>query len=320
MRAQVASSWLSASPPTTAIEIASRRVTVAEIGRSSGVPAVLAFATEPLPEGAVVPGLTGTNIPSTGMVSGALRVALARAGLLSRRRAALLVPDSVARVSMLNFDQIPARASDLDQLLRWQLRKATPFPIDEAQVGSFVAHKDGPSTALAGVVARRDVIAQYEAVTDALSIHAGLVDLSSFNVINAVLASGSAPAGDWLLVSLAPEATTLAIMRGQNLMFYRHRLTVDEEPLSTLVHQTAMYHEDRLGGKQFARVWLCGGTLVGTNAEVARDEISERLNVQAEVVDIRPGAELRDRMHASLDVLDILAAPVGALLRDRKVA
>jgi hypothetical protein len=164
------------------------------------------------------------------------------------------------------------------------------------------------------------VIAQYEAVTDALSIHAGLVDLSSFNVINAVLASGSAPAGDWLLVSLAPEATTLAIMRGQNLMFYRHRLTVDEEPLSTLVHQTAMYHEDRLGGKQFARVWLCGGTLVGTNAEVARDEISERLNVQAEVVDIRPGAELRDRMHASLDVLDILAAPVGALLRDRKVA
>jgi Tfp pilus assembly PilM family ATPase len=311
---------MSASPPTTAIEIASRRVTVVEVGRSGGVAAVLAFATEPLPEGAITPALTGTNIVQPETVSGALRVALARAGLLSRRRAALLVPDSVARVSLLNFDQIPAKASDLDQLLRWQLRKATPFPIDEAQVSSFVAHKDGPSTMLAGVVARRDVIAQYEAVTDALSVHAGVVDLSSFNVINAVLASGSAPPGDWLLVSLAPEATTLAIMRGPNLMFYRHRLAVDEEPLSTLVHQTAMYHEDRLGGKQFTRVWLCGGTLVGTNAEVARDEISERLSVQAEVVDIRPGAELRDRMHASLDVLDILAAPVGALLRDRKAA
>jgi Tfp pilus assembly PilM family ATPase len=316
----VASSWLSASPPTTAIEIASRRVTVVEIGRSAGVPAVLAFASESIPEGAVVPGLTGTNIARPDTVSGALRAALARAGLLSRRRAALLVPDSVARVSLLNFEQIPAKAGDLDQLLRWQLKKATPFPIDEAQVSSFPAHTDGTNTTLAAVVARRDVIAQYEAVTDALSVHAGVVDLSSFNVINAVAAAGAAPAGDWLLVQLAPEATTLAIMRGQQLMFYRHRLTVDEEPLSTLVHQTAMYHEDRLGGSQFSRVWLCGGTLVGTNAEIARDEISDRLGVQAEVVDVRPGAELRDRMHASLDVLDILAAPVGVLLRDRKAA
>jgi Tfp pilus assembly PilM family ATPase len=320
MRAQVASSWQSASPPTTAIEIASRRVTVVEIGRSGSVPAVLAFATEPIPEGAVVPALTGTNIAQPEVVTGALKVALGRAGLLSRRRAALLVPDSVARVSLLNFEQVPAKASDLEQLLRWQLKKATPFPIEDAQVGSFVANAGGPGTTIAGLVARRDVIAQYEAVADAVSVHAGLVDLSSFNVINAVLASGSAPAGDWLLVSLAPEATTLAIMRGTELMFYRHRLAVDEEPLSTLVHQTAMYHEDRLGGRQFTRVYLCGGTLVGTNAEVARDEISDRLGVQAEVVDIRPGAELRDRMHASLDVLDLLAGPVGVLLRDRKAA
>ncbi len=102
-------------------------------------------------------------------------------------------------------------------------------------------------------------------------------------------------------------------------MFYRHRTAVDEEPLGALVHQTAMYHEDRLGGR-FARVWLCGGTFVGSSAEMARDEISDRLGVPAEVVDVRPGAELRDRMHASVDMLDLLAAPVGVLLRDRKAA
>ena len=95
---------------------------------------------------------------------------------------------------------------------------------------------------------------------------------------------------------------------------------MDDEPLSSLVHQTAMYHEDRLGGSEFARVWLCGGTFVGASAERARDEISDRLGVSAEVVDVRPGAQLRDRMHASVDVLDLLAAPVGLLLRDRKAA
>jgi len=321
MRPPVAkSSTLSASAPTTAIEIASRRVTAVELGQSAGVAAVLAYASEPLPEGVVVPSLTGTNIAHPDAVISALRAALSRAGLLSRRKVALLVPDSVARVSLLNFEQMPAKAADLDQLIRWQLRKATPFPIDEAQVSSFTANTDGKTTTLAAVVSRRDVIEQYETVTSAVGIHAGIVDLSSFNVINAVVAAGSAPAGDWLLVSMAPEATTLAIMRGHQLMFYRHRLTVDEEPLSVLVHQTAMYHEDRLGGSRFSRVWLCGGTLVGADAELARRDISDRLGVPAEVVDIRPGAELRDRVHATEDLLDMLAAPVGVLLRDRKAA
>ena len=105
MRPPVAkSSTLSASAPTTAIEIASRRVTAVELGQSAGGAAVLAYASEPLPDGAVVPSLTGTNIAHPDAVISALRAALGRAGLLSRRKAALLVPDSVARVSLLNFE------------------------------------------------------------------------------------------------------------------------------------------------------------------------------------------------------------------------
>ncbi len=91
---------------------------------------------------------------------------------------------------------------------------------------------------------------------------------------------------------LAADATTIAIMRGEQLMFYRHRTAVDEEPLSALVHQTAMYHEDRLGGTRFARVWLAGASLAGGNAAQARREITDRLNVPAEAVDVRPAAGL----------------------------
>jgi Tfp pilus assembly PilM family ATPase len=59
----------------------------------------------------------------------ALRRALERTGLRSVGRVALVVPDSVARVTLLTFDKLPPKASDLDQLIRWQLKKATPFPI-----------------------------------------------------------------------------------------------------------------------------------------------------------------------------------------------
>jgi len=294
-----------------AIEIASRRVTVLSVGRTSGGPAVTAHATEPLPPGAVTPSLVGPNIAATGVVADALKRALDRAGLRAERRAALVVPDAIARVSLLTFQQVPAKAADLDQLIRWQMKKGTPFPLEEAQVTHLPAHSGEGGTTFAAVVARRDVIAQYEAVTEAAGIHAGLVDLSSFNVMNAIMAAGATSTSDWLVVCLAPEGTTLAILRGTQLMFYRHRAAVEAEPLSSLVHQTAMYHEDRLGGSRFSRVWVSG------TSDDVRDDIGGRLGLAAEPVDVRPAANVTAE---SMDVLDALAAGVGVLLRDRKAA
>jgi hypothetical protein len=105
-------------------------------------------------------------------------------------------------------------------------------------------------------------------------------------------------------------------------MFYRHRAAVDEEPLSALVHQTAMYHEDRLGGSKFAKVWLCGAALAGNagDADRAKREIGERLGVSADAVDVRRAAGLSDRIPPDADALDALAASVGVLLRERKAA
>jgi type IV pilus assembly protein PilM len=321
MTASPQTSWLAPAPATVAVEIAARRVTVAELSSTSQGPVVSAYASEPLPADAVTPALAGPNIANREVVADALRRTLDRAGLRSARRVALVVPDSAARVSLLPFDQLPARPADLEQLIRWQLRKGTPFPIDEAQVSHFQVHAEAGSSVRAAVVARRDVIAQYEAVTAAAGLHAGIVDLASFNVMNAIIGAGAAAADDWLLVCLADEATTLAVLRGSSLMFYRHRTALDEEPLGALVHQTAMYHQDRLGGSRFARVWLCGAALTaGTgSAERARREISAQLGMSADAVDIRPAASLRDRA-AGPEVLDALAALVGVLLRERKAA
>ena len=50
------------------------------------------------------------------------------------RRIGLIVPDPIAKVSLVRFEKVPARAQDLDQLIRWQVRKAAPFAIEDAQV------------------------------------------------------------------------------------------------------------------------------------------------------------------------------------------
>lgn len=308
-----AHTWLSPVPPTVAVEIATRRVTVVEVAASSG--AITAYAGEGLPEGAISPLLAGANVRQPDVVKGALARALERAGLTAARRVALVVPDSIARVSLLTFDQTPARPQDLDQLVRWQLRKTTPFPFEEAVVSHVPASTDGSRILIAAVLARRSVLTEYEALVSDLGMHAGVVDLASFNVMNAVMAA-TKPDGDWLLVHLASEATTLAILRGTSLMFYRHRTAVDEETLGALVHQTAMYHEDRLGGGNFSRVWLSGAA--GAHADDARWQISGRLGVPVEAVDVRPAASVESLSAPSADVLDALAAPVGILVRDRK--
>jgi len=313
------SSIFAPPPPSVAIELASRRVTVVEIGRGAKGASVVGYASEPLPPQAIVPSATAANIPNPGAVAEALGKALERAGVRATKRAALIIPDSAARVALITLEQVPAKTADIDQLLRWQMKKGTPYPVEDAQLSWTVAHRTATATVMATTIARREVIAEYEAAATKVGVHAGLVDLASLNVMNAVIAANAASPSDWLLVTMAPEATTLAIGRGADLMFYRQRANAGEEPLSALVHQTAMYHEDRLGGTKFSRVWLCGGG-VGHDADLVRAEINKRLGVPVEAVDVRAAADLGGRVGASTDVLDALAAPLGVLLRDRKAA
>src|SRR6185369_3308267 len=96
------------------------------------------------------------------------------------------------------------------------------------------------------------------------SVHTGMVDLATFNLINLALAANPTlssavdPAQnvpqDWLLVHVAADSSTIAIVRGSRLLFFRNRPADAEGRLSDLVHQTAMYYEDRLGGPGFSRV------------------------------------------------------------------
>src|SRR5690242_10270614 len=116
-----------ATPPTVAVEIAVDRVSAASIDWRGDAATLVAHATEPLAQGVVVPSLMATNIHNPAAVRSALESVLGRVGRPAR--IGLVLPDPVAKVSLLRFDQVPPRAQDLDALIRWQLRKAAPFPI-----------------------------------------------------------------------------------------------------------------------------------------------------------------------------------------------
>ena len=120
------------SGPSTAVELAADRVSAASVEMRGGAPVINVHASEPLPAGALVPSLTSGNVLNRSVILTALQRVLERTG--NPRRVGLVIPDLVAKVSLVRFEHVPPRASDLDQLVRWQVRKTAPFPIEDAQV------------------------------------------------------------------------------------------------------------------------------------------------------------------------------------------
>jgi type IV pilus assembly protein PilM len=318
-------SWFSSPPATVAVEIGAGRVTAVSLAVQGGRRTITAHASETLPAGLVVPALTTPNVTDRAALTDIVK-RLVGAVAARARRVALVIPDGAAKVSLVRFEKLPARPDDLAQLVRWQVRKAVPFPLDQAQVSWTTGARDETgATELVVTIARRDIVAEYEEACAAAGLYPGLVDLATFNLINLVLAGDAAanaaprPSDDWLLVHVAPDSSTMAILRGAELILFRNRPT-GEGSLGDLVHQTAMYYEDRLGGHGFGRVFVTPRDIAGPAAveftELCRS-LASRVGTQVFEVDPRSASALNDRISPAPELLRALAAPVGALMRDR---
>jgi type IV pilus assembly protein PilM len=312
-------SWLASPPLDAAIEIAPEAVSIAVLGGRGQNAVVQGYAVEPMPGGAVVPSLTATNLPDRDMVVRALRAACESVGVRPRR-VALVVPDLVGKVSLVRFDQTPARRDDLDQLMRWQMKKSTPFPIDDACVTYSPGSRATEGNEFVVVAAKREVIREYEGVCEEVGIEAWLVDLATFGVVNLFLSAVAPPSGDWLVVHMRPEYTSIVILRREHLIFFRNRAEGDQEALQDVVHQTAMYYQDRLSGRGFARILLGGLGRTPGAVDMARRNLEEHMGAAVEPIDPTRGATLTDRIQPTPELMATLSPLVGMLLRSRREA
>jgi type IV pilus assembly protein PilM len=309
-------SWLSSPLPDAAVQIAPECVSVAVIGSRGGESVVQGYAIEPLPAGAVTGSLTSTNITARPAVVDALRRALDQAGVRPRR-VALIIPDPAARVSLVRFDQVPSRHEDLDQLIRWQIRKAAPFPIEDACLTFDLSTRAGDGGAeFVVVTAHRDVVREYESVCEELGMHTGLVDVATLSMLNLFLASVTVE-GDWLIIHAQPSYTSVVILRGANVIFFRNSMEGDDEGIADAVHQTTMYYQDRLTGQGFKRVLLGGMGKSAGALDQMRRMLSDRLGGSVDMIDPTRAAALTDRITASPEVLSSLAPLVGVMVRAR---
>jgi type IV pilus assembly protein PilM len=310
----VLASWLASPPPDAAIEIAADRVSAAVVTLRGDGLVVSAHASEALRPGTVTPSLTGPNVQDRHAVIGSIRRVVEKLGTRPRR-VALAIPDTVVKVSLLRFESVPPRRDDFDQLVRWQLRKAAPFPVESAAVtySPAVSLPDGGREFLVEL-AREEGVREYESLCEDAGMYAGLVDTATFSLLG-VFAGTSAADGDWLLVHVRPDYTSIAIVRDDVVIFYRNRPEDGQEGLPDLVHQTSMYYQDRLSGGGFTRVYLAGAGRAPGAADAARKGLEDRLGVAVEPLDPTRAASLTDRINATPELMDVVGPAIGLLRR-----
>jgi type IV pilus assembly protein PilM len=231
--------------PPAALEVAPEGV-LAAAAQGSGQEYAYAFA--PLAAGALTPSIDATNLHAPDAVSAAIRSAL---GEVSQRTHAvtLVLPDTLVRVFVLDFDSVPAKQAEAISVVRFRLRKMVPFEVEHAGVSyQVLSQRESECKVLAAIVPG-PVLAEYESAVRSAGYEPGAVLSSSLAALEAVDGFEAVMA-----TNLSTHSITTSIANGQDLLLYR---TLDLPTDSSLcLHEiqrsiavAAAYYEDKLGSR-----------------------------------------------------------------------
>jgi len=243
------------SRPPAAVEITPEGVLAAALP-AAGQDAVYAF--EPLPPSALLPGIGEPNMRAPEAVAAAIRSALDQVSPRSRA-VTVVIPDTVVRVFVLDFDALPGKSAEAYPVLRFRLRKMVPFDVEHAGLSYQVLSESKTEARVLVAILPSNILDEYETAVRAAGYEPGAVLPSSLAALAAIDSLEAV-----LIANLSPAALTTSISNGQDLLLYR-TLDLPEEPALRIdevrrgVAVAAAYYEDKLGAPP-TRLHFAGST------------------------------------------------------------
>lgn len=248
--------------PPAAVEIAPAGVLAAALPGKGQAPA---YAFQAIPAGALMPGIGEPNLRALDAVSSAIRSALGQVSPRSRA-VTVVVPDTAVRVFVLDFDALPAKASEAYPVLRFRLRKMIPFDVEHAGVSYQILSESKTECKVLTAVMPSAILHEYEAAVQAAGYDPGAVLPSSLAALGGIDSMEAVLAANFSGLSL-----TTSIANGNDLLLYR-TLDLPEDPGIRLeevqrgIAVAAAYFEDKLQARP-SRLLYCGA---GKAEEFAR--------------------------------------------------
>lgn len=245
-------------------------------------------------------------------------------------RISLVLPDHMARVALLPFEELPRTRREVTEMVRWKMKKAVPFKVEEAVVDyETYPGEGGRGFTLLAVLMPSAIVEAHESVFVKQGIRPGLVDLSTFSLVHmyrGIMEKEVPAGGDFLLLNATGSFFTLMIFRDGVPIFYRCKSFTyggdqDGDAALRLIlresQASLIYYQERLGGTSLARVYL---RLVGHDAQrVSGLFEAAPLASAPELIDPRRVVKVTGRLDAmgderATEILQRLAPAVGAAL------
>ncbi len=263
--------------PGTAVEIAPGEVSAVQVRKERGGPRLAGYGIAPF-EGHDFHAVSG--VPKAEAIQ-ELRRALGsavRAGGIKPGKASLIIPDSAARVWLLQLPEIPRAHQAMLEMIRWKVKRSVPYRIEDAAITWQVLSRPREP---AGVRPGRPPSPGYDRAVR--SPHAeeglkvGLVDLSSFNIYNLLrrLAGGdSSGPGDYACINATKGYFTLMIFRRGELIFYRCKSHPTGEGAAP-DDRVKMFRRELAASLSYYTEKLKGVTLSRTVGRIADPDLAE---------------------------------------------
>lgn len=189
---------LSVRRPTIGVSVGSKALSLVEVSRNwrpgrtgRWLARSLHRCTEqPVPPGLIRLSATEPNVSDSAALSRELSTLVDGMRKVARPASiALILPDLCARVALFEFESLPHKPAERDQLIRWRFHKELNVPAGETRLAyrvlpvSTPASGGGPVRLLA-VVIRRAIIEQYEQACQAAGFIPVSINLASFGLFD----------------------------------------------------------------------------------------------------------------------------------------
>ena len=199
----------------------------------------------------------------------------------NKRAAALILPDSAARVTLMDFDQFPRKVEEQAALIRFRLKRTVPFDVDTAILRYESRSRGGNKVELAVAAIAVETLAPYEAAFRNAGFHPGFVTIAGLSAANLA-------AADSMTLRLSGLALTISHFEGEELRLFRS-LQLQSGTLAEVLDvldPTLAYLEDERKTKPRS-IDVCG---LGELQQELQSHLRAQWNVEIQPLRSRLGA------------------------------
>ena len=209
-----------------------------------------------LPPLLVTPSLREENISDVEKFKAAIKNLFDNTGI-SGKQMTVAIPDASVKITFLEFEDIPKERGKIIELIKWNLKKALPFPSDEAVVDYQIIDTPSDKSRLYRLVIalmRKSVLEQYENLLSGCRlIHNVIIpsSLASYNLYHGCFLETPICA----LLTVSQKRITVMIAKQGKPCFHRNKEIDGERDALREISASLNYYQD-IDGEMPARLYL----------------------------------------------------------------